>query len=365
MPFLYVRQDITKMRVDAIVNAANETLLGGGGVDGAIHAAAGSGLLQECRTLGGCNTGEAKRTKGYNLPCKYVIHTVGPIWHGGDVGEEELLEACYKNSLQIAADSACESVAFPLISSGVYGYPKDQAIRVAARTIRAFLQTHDMTVYLVLFDRSAVEAAKERFGGLQQYIDDNSVREIEKKFARRNFPPLRDTASRAKGRAAREDAYENAEYDGNVVSDAAYDMSFSTCAAMPCAKMPASDTSSDLDELLQQLDESFSEMLLRKIDEKGMTDAQCYKKANIDRKLFSKIRSNPHYRPSKSTALAFAIALELPLPEVRDMLRKAGYALSRSSKSDVIIEYFLMKGNYDVYEINEALFAFDQSLLGA
>lgn len=365
MPLFYVRQDITKMQVDAIVNAANETLLGGGGVDGAIHSAAGSGLLEECRTLGGCRTGEAKRTHGYRLPCRYVIHTVGPIWHGGDVGEEQLLEACYRNSLQIAADSECESVAFPLISSGVYGYPKDQAIRVAVRTIRAFLESHDMTVYLVLFDHAAVEAAKARFGDLQQFIDDRSVREIEKKFARRSFPRFRDFGLRKSGRAAEKEDFSGFDIDSD--SDfACFDADDSAPVAMPCASMPEpAAATADLDALLQQLDESFSEMLLRKIDEKGMTDAECYKKANIDRKLFSKIRSNPHYKPSKSTALAFAIALELPLAQVREMLAKAGYALSHSNRFDVIVEYFILHGEYDVFVINEALFAFDQNLLGA
>lgn len=365
MPLLFVRQDITKMQVDAIVNAANETLLGGGGVDGAIHRAAGRGLLKECQTLGGCRTGEAKRTLAYKLPCRYVIHTVGPVWHGGDAGEEALLEACYRNSLQIAADSDCGSVAFPLISSGVYGYPKDQAIRVAVRTIRAFLQTQDMTVYLVLFDRAAVEAAKARFVDLQQFIDDRSVQEIEKKFARRDSPNGWSLRARKRSVSAQRD--DRMGFD-DTADGAFQDEHEDACERIsaPCAAQAASVAPKrELDELLQQLDESFSEMLLRKIDEKGMTDVECYKKANIDRKLFSKIRSNPAYKPSKSTALAFAIALELPLSEVREMLDKAGYSLSHSSKFDVIVEYFISNGEYDVFEINEALFAFDQNLLGA
>lgn len=412
MPLLFVRQDITQMQVDAIVNAANNSLLGGGGVDGAIHRAAGRELLQECRTLGGCKTGEAKRTLGYQLPCRYVIHTVGPVWHGGNAGEEALLSACYTNALRIAEESGCESVAFPLISAGIYGYPKEAAIRVAVRNIREFLQTHDMTVYLVLFDRASVDAAKERFPGLQQYIDDRSVREIEERFARkRRFSPfLKRFMNITENESASicEDDYESESYpeiNGDQAEaffqnekdaldrapstfcipgssaptfDAADDsVSLSPDAAddfpapvsAPAASqriMPQSSAGRpSLDDLLLQLDESFSEMLLRKIDEKGMTDAQCYKKANIDRKLFSKIRSNPRYKPSKSTALAFAIALELPLPEVREMLSKAGYALSRSSKFDVIVEYFIEKGDYDVFEINEALFSFDQNLLGA
>ncbi len=336
MPLEILRNDITKVRADAIVNAANQSLLGGGGVDGAIHRAAGPGLLEECKTLGGCATGTAKITRGYRLPCNYVIHTVGPIWHGGAFGEREQLASCYRTSLELAKTHNCQSIAFPLISAGAYGYPRDQAIRVAVDTISQFLLEEDMQVYLVVFDRSSFQISSKLFSAIASYIDDR-------------YADLRQETRSAQLRRRS--------------MDACPPMMAPTAA--PLSYMPAPRKEKTLPELLCQLDESFAQMLLRKIDEKGMTDAQCYKKANIDRKLFSKIRSDKNYKPSKPTVLAFAIALELPLWETRELLEKAGFALSHSNKFDIIVEFFITNGIYDVFQINEALFAFDQRLLGA
>ena len=341
MPLEIVRNDITKMKVDAIVNAANELLLGGGGVDGAIHRAAGSELLAKCRTLGGCKTGKAKITGGYNLPAKYVIHTVGPIYNDGKHGEKALLESCYRESLALAKEKNCETVAFPLISSGVYGYPKDQALKVAIDVIGDFLLENEMTVYIVIFDKTAYKISEKLFSDIAEYIDDNYVDEhTDYSRERMRMNALPSMAPHTRRKKSDNDFLEMCDCKAMLVED-------------------------DLDAKLKQIDESFSQMLLRKIDEKGMTDAECYKKANIDRKLFSKIRSDVHYKPSKPTALAFAISLELSLAETEDMLRKAGFALSHSNKFDIIIEYFISRGNYNIFEINEALFAFDQSLLGA
>ena len=326
MPIQIVRNDITKMNCDAIVNAANQTLLGGGGVDGAIHRAAGSELLAECKTLGGCHTGEAKITGAYRLPCKYVIHTVGPVWLGGGHHEEERLISCYRNSLKLAEEYHCESVAFPLISAGAYGYPKEQALQIAVSEICKFLIHHDIMVYIVVFDKDCFQISKRLIHDITEYIDE---------------------------------CYVEAHYEDNTTRLFTY--LFDDEFAEPMLDRTASLS---LSEAIGQIDESFSEMLMRKIDEKGMTDVQCYKKANVDRKLFSKIRSNPQYKPRKTTAAAFAVALELPFDEAKDLLSKAGYSLTHSNKFDIIIEYFIKKGEYDIFTINEALFEFDQVLLG-
>lgn len=341
MPIQIVRNDITKMECDAIVNAAKTTLLGGGGVDGAIHKAAGKQLLRECEKLGGCEVGQAKLTSAYELPCKYVIHTVGPVWNGGGFGEEELLKSCYRESLKIAKDINCQSVAFPLISSGVYGYPKDKALKVAVDTISEFLLENEMFVYIVIFDKASFNIGEKLFADIRQYIDD---RYVENNY---NFQAERRR---------------RASYVRDLPLDCQMTMAPS-CGNVESSKHESLNNVS-LDELVNQIDESFTQMLFRKIDEKGMTDSQCYKKANIDRKLFSKIRKDIYYKPSKNTALAFAIALELNITETKEMLMKAGYALSHSNKFDIIIEYFIQNAKYDVFEINEALFAFDQSLLG-
>lgn len=378
MPIQIIRADITKVKADAIVNAANSTLLGGGGVDGAIHKAAGPGLLMECMKLGGCKTGQAKLTKAYRLPAKFVIHTVGPKWKGGQNGERALLESCYHESLKIAADHQCESVAFPLISSGVYGYPKDQALKVAIDTITAFLIEHEMLVYIVVFDKSSFQIGEKLFADITSFIDDKYV-DTRFKFAqpRRSddgestvlaettIIDGRDTDDCIFNIFSRED---RSEEDSEAYPAAARPGARPT-AASPKARPAAPSASkqmytASLEDVVKQIDESFSQMLLRKIDESGMTDAECYRKANVDRKLFSKIRNDVNYRPSKTTAIAFAIALELNLVETKDMLMKAGFALSHSNKFDIIIEYFIMNENYNIFEINEALFAFDQSLLG-
>ena len=373
MPFEIVRNDITKMQVDAIVNAANSSLLGGGGVDGAIHRAAGPELLAECETLGGCETGKAKLTGGYRLPSAYVIHTVGPIWQGGNSGEKELLASCYRESLKLATEKKCETVAFPLISSGAYGYPKDQALRVATDTILEYLADHDLHVYLVIYDKTSFLISRKLYANIQAFIDDSCIdpdyerRERGRRLSNAPFPLAAQSRPLPKGRpsgavpdflwkkAKPEEAPRETEPEDReepILWD-----------SVPC--MSADEISAGLDEYLSRLDEGFREMLFRKINEKHMTDAECYKRANVDRKLFNKIKNQEDYKPGKTTVLALAIALRLPMAEIREMVEKAGFSMSRSSKADLIVEFFIRQGNYNIFEINEALFSFDQKLLGS
>lgn len=392
MPLLIVRNDITKMRVDAIVNAAKPSLLGGGGVDGAIHAAAGPELLEACRKLGGCLPGQARVTPGFRLPCKWVIHTVGPVWQGGGAGERETLLSCYRSSLELAESLGCESLAFPLISSGAYGYPKEAAVETAREAIQRFLWEHEMTVYLVLYGEESLAASQKYFDQIREYIDNAYVREHpyrrnrrESLFHRRkddpNSPEIYAKLSDLPSEAASMSLYQSA-WEEDTASAAPEQTSQETApkpapqtAAQPSPQAAkhevkeeppcfAAANSASFDSRFGRLDESFQQMLLRKIDERGMTDAACYKRANIDRKLFSKIRKDVRYKPSKPTALAFAVALELDVEETEELLEKAGFALSRSSRFDLIVRWFIERRIYDVFTINEALFEFDQALLG-
>lgn len=331
MPLTIVRNDITKMTVDVIVNAANTALQMGGGVCGAIFKAAGADKLQaECDKLAPVKTGEAVITPGFALPAKYVIHTAGPVYRDGKHGEEIFLRACYRNSLEIAARNHCESVAFPLVSSGIYGYPKDKALRVATEAIQDFLLDFDkdIDVSLVVFDKASFALSKKLRGKVQSFIDENYVGEVEL------FRTLSNISHKQRDILAME-------------------------AALASIPAPPGGLPEGF-----RLDEPFSATLLRLIDAKGKTDVEVYKRANIDRKLFSKIR-NPEYRPSKKTAVALAVALELSSKETVDLLERAGYALSPSVLFDVIVDYFIQSGKYDIFEINNVLFEYDQPLLGA
>ena len=341
MPFTIVRQDITKMKVDAIVNAANTELQMGGGVCGAIFKAAGAARLQAaCDKLAPIRTGEAVITTGFDLPDKFVIHTAGPVYRKQNAEQsEKLLRSAYMESLRLAIENKCESIAFPLISSGIYGYPKDEALKVAVSAIQEFIIDQHIEVTHAEIDKSSFIISRELLAAVESYIDEHYVDKHEIKRRK-----LLD-AERLAIFEADEDAV---KYNKPLLK---------IMLAPVGAPAP-------LDDLVGNLDEPFSQMLLRLIDAKGMTDVEVYKRANLDRKLFSKIRSNKGYMPSKRTAVALAVALKLSLDETDAFLRRAGYALSHAVKFDVIVEYFIANGKYDIFEINEVLFEYDQPLLG-
>lgn len=345
MPFNIIRDDITRLDVDAIVNAANNRLLAGGGVCGAIFRAAGAIELQkECDGIGYCETGDAVITKGYDLKARYIIHTVGPIYGDDPKKEEGQLYSCYKKSLELAKKNGLESIAFPLISSGIYGYPKAEALEVAQRAIKDFLSENEMLVFLVVYDRNSFEISEKLFDTVKSYIEERLVVPDERRRIVFNTP---------------EDA---AQFTAGVFSDALNNDFDATLAphSAPCSVFEEKES---IDELLKRKTETFSEMLLRLIDEKGMTDVEVYKRANIDRKLFSKIRKKD-YVPKKSTVAALVIALELDMNEADTLMERAGFAFSKARKFDIIIEYFIKNKIYDIFEINEVLFAFDEQLLG-
>lgn len=347
MPLKIIHGDVTALSVDAIVNAANSRLQRGSGVCGAIFARAdGKKLQAACDQIGSCPTGGAVITPSFGLPAPYVIHAVGPIWLDGTHGEEALLRSAYICSLNLARDNHLHSVAFPLISSGIYGYPRHQALTVALSAIGDWLDENEaeMTAYLVLFDRAEPEVRSALHQQIQAYI-------------LANFKP--DPSAYSFCAAPQAESLQR--YITAVNAAPAPDAFCDSCSEPE----EASSIHSSLDDLLSQAGESFSAMLFRLIDERGLTDPQVYRRANLDRKLFSKIRSNPQYQPSKNTVLALAIALELTLEQTAELLQTAGYALSPSSKSDLIIRFFISEHQYSIHQINETLYSFNQRLLGA
>lgn len=329
MPFEIVRNDIVNMKVDAIVNTANPRPIIGAGTDKAVHDKAGARLLLARKEIGDIAVGEAAITPAFDLHARYVIHTAGPIWRDGRSGEEELLASCFRNSLGIAKKMSCESIAFPLISTGSYGFPKPLALKIAVREISSFLMENEVQVYLVVFEKQSFELSEKLFKSVSSYIDENYV--SEKINAEYKMSNLR--------------SYE-------LLFEASDTPRYGTICNNP-----------NLDGMLENLDKGFSETLLALIDRTGKKDSEIYKRANVDRKLFSKIRNNVNYKPSKTTAIAFAIALELNMDETNDLLSKAGFALSQSSKFDVIVRYFIENKKYDIFELNSVLFEFDQPLI--
>ncbi len=395
MPLTFLRADITTLSCDVVVNAANTKLLPGGGVCGAIFKAAGFlPLALACRKIGSCAVGSAVMTQGFKLKPKAIIHTVGPVYGKDPANQDRLLGDCYRNSLRLAAENGFESIAFPLISSGIYGYPKDKALNIATNAIKDFLQESetDMQVFLVVYDKASFEISRTLYEDIRSYIDE---REVRPPAASRmpedvsvNMPfgaPAPDAFPVDAAPAPDDFPGSTGKHDYTAKENPPHDeISHPQAKSFPRTK-PLSDRQTNssseavceqasmslldalrdrsLADLLDRKSETFSEMLLRLIDEKGMTDVEVYKRANIDRKLFSKIRKKD-YVPKKATVFALIIGLRLNMDEARDLLSRAGFAFSESLRFDIIIEYFIEHERYDIYEINETLFAFDEALLG-
>lgn len=340
MPLQIIRQDITKIRCDAIINPTNENLNPTGGLDLAIHNAAGKELLSAVRSMDTIKTGEAIITPAYRLKAKYVIHTAGPVWHGGNNNEEIFLKNCYTNALKLSKENSLESVAFPLISSGTYGYPKDKVLKIAIETISSFLFDNDMLVYLVVFDKKAYTLSSKLFSDIESFIDDNYAQKHSY-----NKSPLRPHASLGRYPSAPKKAITMCPLSSDI----------DECCV--CDEKPL-----DIDDYIK-LDESFAIKLLKLIDIKGMNDVECYKKANVSKQTWYKIMNDKFYKPNKKTAISFAIALRLSLDETQNLLKSVGFVLSNSSLFDVIIMYCLQNGIYNVLEIDSILFQYDQETL--
>lgn len=350
MPFEIVRNDITKMCVDAIVNTANPRPVIGLGTDSQIHDKAGPELLVARQKIGSIDAGCAAITPAFNLHAQYVIHTVGPVWDGGSYGEEQLLRNCYDNSLKLALEHNCESIAFPLISTGNYGFPKDKALQIAVAAFSNFLLEHEMQIYLVVFNRHAFQLSEKLFKSVASYIDQNYVDKKELEMYGVEAAEIRRIRRR---RCQQADLDRMEVCEAGAVFEADY------------ISAPIATKALSLEEALKAADISFSEALLNLIDRSGKKDSEVYKKANISKQHFSKIKNNPHYKPSKATTLALAVALELSLEQTKELIGKAGFALTNSSKQDLIVKYFIEQGNYNIIEINIALYEFDQGLLGS
>ena len=401
MPFTIIRNDITKVKADAIVNTANPLPVVGGGTDSAIYEAAGKEkLLRARQAIGPIARGEAVHTPAFKLKAKYIIHTVGPVWQGGLNGESETLASCYRNCLRIADELKCESVAFPLISTGVYDFPRDRGLSVALSEISAFLMEHEMKVILVVFDPDSFRLSERLVGEIDQFIDDLGAEAASQREYRplgveerlnlrndatqrsvyaRNLPKAQDTFAAPSVPAERASLHSRRLRKNIEVPFAAVDREQMEDVLSPGEAAPEDSGTSEtqitarmlgisaemsLDELITHKSDSFQTRLLQLIDQSGMDDVTVYKRANIDRKLFSSIRCKKNYRPKKLTAVAFAIALRLDMPTMTDLLSRAGIALSPSSTFDLIISYFVSRRFYDIYEINAVLFKYGEPLLG-
>lgn len=368
MPFQIVRNDITKMQVDAIVNTANPMPGYGSGIDKAVYEAAGvKELLAKRHEIGPIERGRSVITAGYGLPAKYIIHTVGTAWQGGSSGEEEVIRNCYRSVFQVAIDNDIRSLAIPLLASGCYGFPKGIALRIALSEIEAFMSDHDLELYLVVFDEKSFSLSSELYGDIDEYINNNYVEEkaaeeYQTFQSNRYESPLRPMAvAGSVASILTQDSFGKRRKNKAAAKETKVYADIEEAYALPCA---SPSVAKSLDDVVKNLDKTFMELVFSFADEKGMTDVEVQKKANLDRKAFSKLKCGTTKNPSKSTALALAVALKLNLDDTKDLLSRAGLALSPCSKQDVIVQYFIEREAYDIYEINLALFEHGEMPIG-
>lgn len=393
MPFQIIRNDITKVKADAIVNTANPRPVIGGGTDSAIYRAAGeSRLLAERRKIGDIAPGKAVSTLAFDLDAKYIIHTVGPVWIDGAHEEREILRGCYANALALAAELGCESIAFPMIATGTYGFPKDEALDIALKEIGKFLLTNDMDITLVVFDRKAVALSEKLVGEIDKYIDEHTVGKLRKAEYGSNQPEIDRSRRLQEDRFLWEEKCEKVSTEAlpEEPDDIFECFSASEPKSAPSRKsgikdlfqqphkapQPSSDAMyaptagtgrgrKSLSELLSKKEDTFQERLFKLIDERGLDDVTVYKRANGNRKNFSKLRCDVNYHPKKITAIAYGIALHLNMAEMLDLLSRAGYTLSPNDTFDLIISYFVESRQYDIIDINITLFDYGQPQLSS
>lgn len=389
MPFKIVRNDLTKMQVDVIVNPANQAPIYSSGTDTAVYKAAGEeALLNERRKIGYMKEGEVALTPGFQLPAKYIIHAVSPRYIDGRSGEEERLCDCYRNSLRVAYKQGCKSIAFPLIATGSLRYPKEEGMRIALDEINVFLMTHEMLVYLVVFDTKATQLGLHVYPDLEAYIDHNYVCEKrEEEYGDRYFGSIRQNApgfdvyrrerdqleeKLVRVPQSRKTSLDRLEKSAPIREsarvDAFTDRDADASASIICENVKNScfeddndyfdfieDYESALEERMAHMADTFQEYLMYLIQAKKLTNADVYKRALVTKQVFSKIKLNPHYHPDKATAMRLCVGAKLNLDETKDLLARAGYALSPCDKRDIIFSFFIEHEVFDMIEIDIAL----------
>lgn len=350
MPFKIIRNDITKVSADVIVNTANPKPVYGGGTDHAIYEGAGvDSLLEERKKIGNINRGDIAVTDAFDLNAKYIIHTVGPAWVDGSHGEFETLESCYIKSLEKTVELGCESIAFPLISTGVYGFPRDKALQIAVSVFSRFLLEHEMQIILVVFDKRSFQLSGQIVGDIDSYIDANYVKQKrQREYTRR---PRREVFDD-------EAEMSESEYEERMAYYEETDESISMLELIqpfPCMS---------IEDELESIGASFHDKLFELIDQSGIDNKDVWKLANLDRKHFSKIQCDSNYHPKKKTVMALCIALQLDLDQSKDLLARADWAFSPSSKVDLIVQKAILDKQYDIFQLNVVLFKYTNEILG-